>query len=242
MTTNFYVPPSLIRGSRVILPKDEAHHARSVLRVHEGDVITVVDGEGGWYQIRVTHPRQASGEMVGSIVERRREIGEPDADVTVGIGLLKKRGRFETFAEKAVEVGVRHIVPLRTTRSEKGTLREDRVRKVMVAALKQCRRSWLPTLASPQSLGTLLDATDAERRFLCHGSAADSPLAKALQPGEKGASTLLLVGPEGGFSSEERNQAQAAGCVPVSLGSRRLRTETAGIVAVTTAVQTRARR
>jgi len=236
MTTNFYAPPSAIRGSRVLLPEEEAHHARSVLRVQAGDELNVVDGEGGWYRLRVTS-LQSSGKLVGSILERRRGVGEPDVRVTVGMGLLKKRDRFETFAEKAVELGVHRIVPLRTAHAEPDTLRRERVRNVMVAALKQCRRSWLPPLAPPQSLGTLLGKMEADHRFLCHGPSARNRLRSALRKRDGARSTLVLVGPEGGFHEREVEQALESGCVAVSLGPRRLRAETAGIVAVTAAVQ-----
>jgi 16S rRNA (uracil1498-N3)-methyltransferase len=233
MTTNFYVPPDEMRGDRIVLPDDEARHARSVLRVEAGDEIVVVDGEGGWYRTRIDHvaPRQ----VVGHVIETRREVGEPDTVVTVGMGLLSKRSRFETFVEKAVEIGVRRIVPLRTRHTEVESVRADRLRRVMVAALKQCRRSRLPELAPPQSLSTLLDETTADVRLLCHGTDEGTPVATAVAPAPA-ERVLLLVGPEGGFAPTEVDAATDAGCTPVSLGARRLRAETAGIVAATAAL------
>ena len=230
MTTNFYAPPDQIRGDRVVLPDDEARHARSALRAEAGDEIVVVDGEGGWYRVRLDHV--ASGQVVGHVVETRREVGEPDVAVTVGLGLLSKRSRFETFAEKAVELGVRRIVPLRTRHTEPSDVRADRVRRVMVAALKQCRRSRLPVLAAPQSLDGLLGATSADVRLLCHGGDEHPPITGALEEAGGHDDVLALVGPEGGFAPDEVTAATEAGCRPVSLGPRRLRAETAGLVAV----------
>lgn len=235
MTTNFYAPPSALRGGHVTLPEDEAHHARSVLRVRPGDEMTVVDGQGGWHRVRVDHSTE--GQVVGSILETRRGVGEPTVHVTVGMALLKKRRRFETFVEKAVELGVRHIVPLRTAHTERDTLRRERVRNVMIAAVKQCRRSWLPSLEPPQPLGALLEAATAEARFVCHGVDEGTPLSAALSGRDGKPSVLVLVGPEGGFSEGEVEKAIDAGCRPVSLGERRLRAETAGIVAVDAAVR-----
>ena len=233
MTTNFYAPPSAIRGSQVVLPEEEARHARAVLRVSPGDELTVVDGEGGWYRVEVQH---ANGEqLVGTIVERRRAVGEPTVDVTVGLGLLKKRQRFETFAEKAVELGIRRIVPLRTAHTETDSFRRERVRKVMVAALKQCRRSRLPALESPRTLHETLEDDSVDRRFVCDGS-AERTLHSALQAGPRPESVLVLVGPEGGFHASEVEAAMEAGCTAVSLGARRLRAETAGLLAVAAAV------
>jgi len=237
MTTNFYAPPSAFRASHVDLPEEEAHHAHSVLRVEAGDVVSVVDGDGGWYRVEVTHASASPARVVGTILEMRRDVGEPGVEVTLGAGLLKNRDRFETLAEKATEVGVRRIVPLRTAHTETETLRRERVRNVMLAAMKQCRRSRLPTLASPQSLVDFLHAADTERRFICHGGTDAGRLQAAVRRGEGTPPTDVLVGPEGGFTNKEVKQAVETGCRPVSLGARRLRAETAGIVAVHTVVQ-----
>lgn len=230
MTTNFYAPPSAVRSRRVVLPEDEARHAHTVLRVREGEELVVVDGKGGWYRVRVDHLDSEQG--VGTIVERREGVGEPGIDVTVGIGLLKKRSRFETFVEKAVELGVRRIVPLRTRRTEAESIREDRLRNVMIAAMKQCRRSRLPELASPQSVEALLMDSKAELRLVCHAQDDAVPLRRAVNEFGPAESALVLVGPEGGFAPSEVERAVDAGCTPVSLGPRRLRTETAGLAAL----------
>jgi 16S rRNA (uracil1498-N3)-methyltransferase len=231
MTTNFYAPPSAFRGSRVVLPEDEARHVRSVLRAQAGDEIVVVDGEGGWHRVTIDH--LSPDQVVGTVQETRRDVGEPDVHLTVALGLLTKRSRFETFVEKAVELGVRRVVPLRTDHTETDTFRYERTRNVMIAALKQCRRSRLPALSSPQALDAVLDGRDADRSLLCHGGAGARPLPRALDGVEAGTHVAVLVGPEGGFSTAEVERATAAGCTPVSLGPRRLRAETAGIVAAT---------
>lgn len=225
MTTNFYAPPSSIRQQRVILPEEEARHARAVLRAKPGDEIVVVDGDGGWYRVTINHI--TSDQVVGTVQERREEVGEPAVDVTVAIGLLTKRSRFETFVEKAVELGARRIVPLRADHSETDNLRMDRIRKVMIAALKQCRRSRLPALAEPTSLEGVLQETTSEHRLLCHDHPKAAPVLDVLD--EPRDEVLALIGPEGGFSPAEVETARTADCIPVSLGNRRLRAETAGL-------------
>jgi 16S rRNA (uracil1498-N3)-methyltransferase len=179
--------------------------------------------------VRLDHV--APEQVIGHVVDTRREVGEPDVAVTVGLGLLTKRSRFETFVEKAVELGVRRIVPLRTRHAEPSGVRADRLRRVMVAALKQCRRSRLPDLTAPRALDALLGATTADVRLLCHGGDAHPPIFGALEEAG-GDDVLALVGPEGGFAPDEVAAATEAGCTPVSLGPRRLRAETAGLVAV----------
>ena len=229
MTTNFYAPPSTIRSGRVVLPDRESQHVRTVLRGERGDEMTVVDGEGGWYRVEITH--LAPEQVVGTILERREGIGEPVVDVTVGIGILKKRSRFETFVEKAVELGVGRIVPLRTRRTEPESVREERLRNVMVAAMKQCRRSRLPALAAPRSLADVV-ATEAELGLVCHAGEEAVPIRQTIDERGPVQSALVLVGPEGGFAPGEVEGAVAAGCTPVSLGARRLRAETAGLAAL----------
>jgi len=236
MTTNFYAPPSALRDPRVVLPAEEARHLRTVLRGDEGDEITVVDGMGGWYRVEITH--MASEQVVGTIVEERTNVGEPDVDVTVALGLLKKRSRFETFVEKAVELGVRRIVPLRTERTERDSIREERLRNVMVAAMKQCRRSWLPDLTEPQSPEALFAGASAEMKLVCHAGDDAVPIRQTVSEAGPVTSALVLVGPEGGFAPSEVDKAVAAGCTPISLGARRLRAETAGLAALHSVVGT----
>lgn len=234
MTTNFYAPPSAIRASRVVLPEEEARHLRTVLRGGEGDEMTVVDGGGGWYRARIDHV--GPDQVVGTITEQRENVGEPTIDVTVGLGILKKRSRFETFVEKAVELGARRIVPLRTRRTERESIRDDRLRNVMVAAMKQCRRSYLPALAAPQSIESLLAGEAGEMRLVCHAGEESVPIQQVVADTRQRASALVLVGPEGGLTSSEVEAAVEATATPVSLGARRLRAETAGLAALQSVV------
>lgn len=226
MTTAFYAPPDAIHGDRVVLPPDEAHHAARVLRHAPGDELVVVDGAGGWYRVRLeTVDRKAA---LGTVLERRTGVGEPSFDLTISLGLLKQRARYETFLEKAVELGVAAVVPITTERTEKERLKETRAEGILLAAMKQSGRSRLPQLAPVTPFSDAL-GLEADRRFLCH-EAADSgrTLARALGP-RPGGRVHVMVGPEGGFTDGEVAAAQAEGFEVVSLGSRRLRAETAGL-------------
>lgn len=226
MTTTFYVPPSHIDNGRVVLPDDEARHAVRVLRHGPGDELVVVDGAGGWYRVRLTETDKRSA--VGEVVAVERDVGEPTYRLRIGLGTLKNASRFETFAEKAVELGVSEIVPLVTDRTERMSLKAQRMENILVAAMKQSGRSRLPVLTDPQPLEEAL-AAPADVRILCHESAdPDALLPRVLRP----ADTLsVLVGPEGGFSESEVEQAEAMGWTVASLGPRRLRAETAAMTA-----------
>lgn len=241
MTTTFYTPPDCFEGERAILPDDEARHAVKVLRKQVGDELIAVDGEGGWYRIRLEQVGQR--RAAGTVLETRRGVGEPAYELVLGIGLIKSRNRFETFVEKAVELGVHSIIPLHTARTEKEGVKAERTRNIMVAAMKQCGRSRLPALSEPTALPTVLEAATAHTTLVAHeqtGAAASVRGALAEVPPT--ARLLGLIGPEGGFTKEEVTMAEQAGGTAVSLGPRRLRAETAGIAAAVAVQQAMAGR
>ena len=153
-------------------------------------------------------------------------------DVTLGVGLLKNAGRFETMLEKATELGVRRIVPLVTGRTESDRLRMDRSRGILVSAMKQSGRARLPELDAPTPLADLLSAADQDLKVVCHEAVRTTEgLSRLVDPGAT--SACILVGPEGGFTDDEADAARVAGFRPVSLGPTRLRTETAALAAAT---------
>lgn len=234
MTTNFYIPRDHVDGDRVTLPEDEARHASKVLRKRPGDEIVAVDGVGGWYRIVLDHlDKRTAG---GRVVERRSGIGEPPFDLTLAVAVVKHRSRFETFLEKAAELGVTTITPVVTHRTERERVREQRSENVLISAMKQCGRSRLPRLTDPVLFGEFLRADRANHAFdvklICHeGARGESALANVLASGRRVKSVSVLVGPEGGFTDDEITQAVERGYRPVSLGPRRLRAETAAIVA-----------
>ena len=232
MTTAFYAPPSCFRAEDyVALPEDEAGHAVRVLRRRAGDEIVVVDGAGGWHRVRLDVAERR--EAAGVVLETRRDVGEPPYALRLGLALLKNRNRFELFLEKAVELGVREVVPLLTQRTEKARLNAARANNILVAAMKQSGRSRLLHLAAPRPLADVLQ-DPADACFLAHEQlGAEAGLARALARHPAASTFAILVGPEGGFTDEEVAAATQAGYAPVSLGPRRLRAETAALVAAT---------
>ncbi len=232
MTTTFYAPPECITDGRLVLPDDEARHAVRTLRHAVGDEIVVVDGAGGRYRVRLTEAdkRSAAGEVLAA----EREAEPPR--LVIGLGVLKNAGRFETFAEKAVELGVTGIVPLETERTERSRIKPARLEHILVAALKQSGRSRLPALAEPTPLADVLARDTEGLRLLCHEAAAPEALLPRALDRNPGGSVTILVGPEGGFSEAEVAEAEAAGWIVVSLGPLRLRAETAAIAAAATAM------
>lgn len=235
MTTNFYAPPDHIRGSRVTLPEDEARHASKVLRAAVGDEIIVVDGAAGWYRVEIDHIDRRSVE--GHIVERREAVGEAPYELVIGFGLIKNRGRMETLLEKSVELGASVLAPLVTARTERERIRAERSEGKLISAMKQCGRSRLPELLEPAPIGEFISKHSDGRGpddllLICHESApAHRSVAAALRANPAPRRVVVTVGPEGGFADEEVEDALRAGFHAVSLGSRRLRAETAAITA-----------
>jgi len=211
----------------VRLSEDESRHARKVLRVREEDLITVVDGAGGTHRVRVT---EVGKKHVVGISEHRSEgEGEPARSLHIGLGILHQPARWETFLEKAVELGCTRVTPLQTERSQTSRLKRHRLEQIMISAMKQSGRSRLPVLDDPAPLDTLL-GMEAGIRILCHEASSDarSP-GQVLQDAEKDDGVIVLIGPEGGFSDDEVAKAAEAGWETVWLGSRRLRAETAAM-------------
>lgn len=227
----FYAPPDALSGETIIFPDDEAHHAARVLRVKTGDEAIIVDGEGKWYRVRLDVLGRKS--VIGAILERRENVGEPDYDLTIAVALLKNPSRFETFVEKAVELGACRIVPLITKRTEKSRLKMSRANAILVSAMKQSGRSRLVALDEPVKIRKWYKSEfDKNGEFLaiCHETAPmDSDLASLLKRTESYSRAIVMVGPEGGFTDEEIERACERGFQPVSLGPRRLRTETAAM-------------
>ena len=225
----FYVPD--ISEGHFELPAEEARHAVQVLRKRVGDQLDIVDGRGGWYQAEIT----ATGKRnctVSVTLLRREEQRAPQRTV-MAVSPTKSNDRFEWFLEKATEIGVDQIIPLLCQRTERPKIRLDRYEKVLVAAMKQSLQAWLPDLQPLTSLTDFLATIQVEQAAYigwCDDS-INSPLASNFEPGKD---VVMLIGPEGDFTPEEVAAARAAGCLPVTLGPNRLRTETAAVVATQT--------
>jgi 16S rRNA (uracil1498-N3)-methyltransferase len=174
----------------------------------------VVDGAGLRHRVRLE--QAGEDKAVGTIVATEEDAGEPPYHLTVGLGLLKKRSRFETILEKAVELGVARAAPLRTRYPEKENLRAERGRRILRAALKQSGRCRLPTLAAPASFEETVAQVRQnafDRVFIAHrrDEGRTERFVEALSGAGASSRLLVLVGPEGGFSEEEVEVAEAAG-------------------------------
>ena len=219
----FYAPPEDFSGESVCLSEEESRHARKVLRVQEGDLITVVDGMGATCLVEVT---MLSPVVAGNVRERKEDVGESAYSLHIALGILHQPGRWETFLEKAVELGCTRITPLTSERTQSSRLKMRRLHHILVSALKQSGRSRLPRLDEPTSFEDILRQGEATR-IICHEASPDARPLRDVLGKEKGLS--VLIGPEGGFSDGEVAMAGQHGWETVWLGPRRLRAETAAM-------------
>ncbi len=213
--------PTLEHDSReVLIEGDELRHLR-VLRCREGDTLYASNGRGLRAQVSLRHITSHYAHAAVEAIENAP--GELPYRLTLAIGLLAARERFEWLVEKSTELGVSGIVPLLLDRSEKfHSFRQERLHAKAVAALKQSRRSVLPTIEPPKRLEDFLASSTASL-IVC----APDGNVPSLEPGD----LAIVIGPEGGFSPREEHILASVGARKWSLGSLRLRSETAALVA-----------
>lgn len=225
----FYCPDI---AATLTLGEEDSKHCVKVLRMGEGDTIEVVDGNGNLYTCRITmaHPKRCAVE----VTERVQQPPHWGHRIVLGVAPTKNLDRIEWLAEKCVEMGLDRIIPLRCHNSERTVLKTERLRKIMVAAMKQSLKATLPRLDEMTPVTQVLDEPFGGTRCIAYCDEQlpreqRHTLAGVYQPGQD---IMVLIGPEGDFSPDEVQTAVAAGFVPVTLGESRLRTETAGMMAV----------
>jgi len=221
----FYAPPSQINNGFIELLDQEANHASRVLRAREGDSLTVVDGRGGRYQGTI---RRITKKSMQVEIENNDQEPVPSPRLVLGIGIIKKRDRLEFAVEKAVELGVAEIRLFRSDHSIKENVRMDRLQAIAISAMKQSLRAWLPEISLDHSVEEVLDCSGSARIFAAHEE-VDAVKENGVQEQDSNGAKLLMVGPEGGFSDREVQLFKQREAQLVSLGSNRLRTETAAV-------------
>lgn len=213
-------------GVLIELDENTTRHLIQVLRKRTGDRIIITDGQGTKLLAEVVEIQKKKSTVVVKEIEA---IPESLPRITIAISLLKNIPRFEWFLEKATETGVHEIIPLLCERTEKIHLRPERSKNILVSAMLQSQQYRLPRLRLPVHYREWLKTVQGDNLFIAHcveaGKQKLGDLARL--KGNK----LICIGPEGDFTPEEIDTATERGFIPVSLGSTRLRTETAGIAA-----------
>lgn len=223
-----------ISAGQVLLDQEQSAHCVRVLRHREGDTISVIDGQGSLYECRLVDadPKAA----VATVIGRTPDFGAHPYHLTMAVCPTKNIDRFEWFAEKATEIGVDVIAPVFGDRSERRVLKTDRIRRLAVSATKQSLKGRVPEVREPVSVAEFVaSAPEGSLRLICYCEDDESrriSMQDALAASDV-RDVVVLIGPEGDFSPEEVSAALSSGWKPVHLGSSRLRTETAAVVAAT---------
>lgn len=249
----FYVPDA---ANQMELPAEEATHALRVLRLKGGDEIFLMDGEGSFFRAEVT--AASSKRCLYEIKEEMPQQRAWKGHIHLAIAPTKMMERIEWMAEKATEIGFDELSFLNCQFSERKVVKTPRIDKIVISAVKQSHKAWKPVVNELVSFKEFIQTPRPGRKFICHcyeevekkdffteisgilneapaateSSNADEATAASESPTADAADITVLVGPEGDFSIDEVRLALENGYESVSLGTSRLRTETAGLVAV----------
>ena len=228
MIRRFFAPGPLRVGETVSLDDVAARHVR-VLRLSPGDEIVLFDGHGVAHGGRLEKVRRKTVE-VQILAARDAPDVESPLRVTVAQGIARGP-RLEQVVQHGCELGVAAFVPVRCVRSRPGRVNVERLRTVAREAARQCGRSVVPDVAGERALADLLAAPPPGLRLLLQPEGEGTVALRDALPADV-REIVLLVGPEGGLDPAEAHDCQAAGFVPITLGPRVLRTETASLAAV----------
>jgi 16S rRNA (uracil1498-N3)-methyltransferase len=202
-------------------------HAVKVLRKKQGDIIQVTDGLGGWYRCSISDPNPKS--CVLNILEVEKDYKAPKRRIFVGICPTKNADRIEYFIEKSVEIGVSGIFFIKTQHTYPKRINLERFRKIAISGMKQSLKAYLPEMTDMLSFNSFLNqSTRFSQKLIAHLDEQAIDVTKIPLESD----LLILIGPEGDFSKEELKLAHENNFKTVTLGENRLRTETAGVVAV----------
>lgn len=238
LMSRFFVRKEDVQEGFIVIRGEDVHHIKNVLRLSRGSRLTVSDGNGTDYTVEIS--KMCSNCIYADIVNASQSKTEPPLEITLFQGVPKQE-KMDFIIQKSVELGVRRIVPLLTERtvvrfgSERD--KENRLKRwqrVAVEAAKQCNRSIVPEVTVPLDFNEGIKLVeDSQLSFIAYEKESDSSLKNYFKTGnmQHGISkAAVIIGPEGGFSEQEIDRAISLRAVPITLGPRIFRTETAGLV------------
>lgn len=224
----FYLESFDASQQLITLNEETSKHVVQVLRMKEGESLQLTDGKGNFLLATITdaHKKHCT-------VQIQSTSYKPQAarKITIAISLVKNANRFEWFLEKATEIGVAEIIPLLCERTERQHFRFDRMKGILVSAMLQSQQTWLPVLHEPVKFENLkMMQFENALKLIAHCEETEKNPFSNFQI-DQFSNCIILIGPEGDFTTTEINQAITEEYKPVMLGETRLRTETAAVVA-----------
>lgn len=221
-----FVREPLCAGARVELDASQSNYLGNVLRLDEGAQLLAFDGRSGEWLARID---EAAKKWMVLRVERRTRKAETIPDAWLAFAPVK-RSQTDWLVEKATELGVARLLPVTTHRTIVDRVKLERLEAIAIEAAEQCGRTVLPQVAEPQPLTRFLSDRDPSRTLYFADETGGQAAAEVFRPG----ASVILTGPEGGFTDDERALIRAApNSIPISLGPRTLRAETAALAALT---------
>lgn len=218
----FYCPELLNDAS--FLSNEESSHCFKVLRKKVGDHIHLIDGVGGFYEAEITIASQK--KVIFNVIKKWNHQKRPYS-LHIAIAPTKNNDRFEWFLEKATEIGIDEVTPIICEHSERKIIKNERMEKIILSAAKQSLKSKLPKINKVTTFNDFMNKNHSSHSFIAHCL----PSQKKKLKNEVVSESTILIGPEGDFSTLEVEVALKNNFIPISLGSSRLRTETAGVIA-----------
>ena len=216
-----------IEGEFCLLPEEESKHCTKVLRLRIHDELNIIDGKGNWYRAEIFEIQ--GKKCLVKILDIQKEYGKRNFRLHLALAPTKNIERTECLLEKCTEIGIDEISFLLTDHCERKNIKLERLNKIVVSAMKQSYKAYLPKLNDLISFKDFISNVKETNCFIAHCHEADKVSIKnAYTPGED---VLILIGPEGDFSTKEVELALHKGFKALTLSNSRLRTETAGIVA-----------
>lgn len=222
-----YVDAPLSPGATLTLPEKQSHYLLHVMRLKEGDALSIFNGRDGQWRATLTQPKKHGAALV---LHEQQRMQKDEAPLTLYFAPIK-RGHGDLAVEKASELGVTTLIPLLTARTVATRVPLERLQAIAIEAAEQCERLSVPQLMPPRPLeSAFADGVAGAPLFLCAEFGEALPIATAL---EKGRPAGVIIGPEGGFTPDEMAFLRSQrGIIPVSLGPRVLRADTAAIAAL----------
>lgn len=224
----FYNPNIDSTTQQLVFSKEESRHIVRVLRKKEDDILQITNGKGYLFTAKITFANDKKCTV--KIIETTEKPKDWNYYLHVAIAPTKNNDRLEWFLEKATEIGIDEITPIICQNSERKVVKMERLEKIVQSAMKQSLKFTLPKLNEPVKFSEFINQSFQDDVFIAHCEPSEKKLLKeTIQLNSK---ITILIGPEGDFSSEEIKNAITKQCIAISLGKSRLRTETAGLVAV----------
>lgn len=211
-----------------ILNEDSSKHIIQVLRMKNGEMLQLTDGSGLTVIAEIVDDHKKKCTVRKTKVQTIPPVLKK---ISIAISPIKNNSRFEWFLEKSTEIGVTEIIPVICSRTEKQHFRHDRMNNILISAMLQSRQTYLPKLYEPKAFSSVISSNECQLKLIAHCN--EDAGKQTLNISGNNSSVLILIGPEGDFTNEEVALATSNNFLPVSLGTNRLRTETAGVVATT---------